>query len=181
MRLAAVIPDPMRLLCLISSLLLLTPQVWAQPAKAKKVALTCERLCGELFAAIRSNPDKLTMRLEEALVIKEDCAAELVTTAITAVNGEPTLVRKIQQTAVDMAPSREAVILAAVRGYREPVVAAAIPAAAVEVRRAELPDAHTKPLPGEEIRRAQLPEALLAQQAPQAIELMNIPRAKLLK
>lgn len=171
----------MRLPCLLCLLLLLLPQVWAQPAKAKQPVLTCEALCAELFAAIRANPDKLTMRLEEALVMKEACAAELVATAITAVNEEPALVRKIQETAVEMSPSHKAEILAAVRDYRAPVVAAASPAPVVEIRRAELPDVQTKPLPGEEIRRAQLPETMQVQQAASAIELMNVPRAKPLK
>lgn len=175
----------MRLSCLLCFLLLLVPQVQAQPSKTK-LPVTCENLCQELFTAIRSNPDNLVMRLEEALIIKESCAAELVTTAITAVNEQPALVRKIQDTALDLAPSRQSVILAAVRNYKTPEVAVAKPAAVEEirravfeeVRRAELPEHATVPArPGEEVRRAQLPELSIMQQTVPAAELLNVPRA----
>jgi len=172
----------MRLSCLLCFLLLLVPQARAQPSKTKKPPVTCETLCQELFAAIRGNPDNLVLRLEEALIIKESCAAELVTTAITAVNEQPALVRKIQETAVDLAPSRRAVILAAVRNYKAPVVAAAKPVVVEEIRRAELPD-HASAIarPGEEIRRAQLPDLAMTQQTVPAAELMNVPKAKPLR
>lgn len=172
----------MRLSCLLCLILLLVPQVRAQPSKTKKPAMDCSRLCEELFAAIRANPDNLVMRLEEALIIKESCAADLVTTAITAVNEQPALVRKIQETAVDLAPSRQAVILSAVRNYKAPAVAATKPVVFEEVRRAELPDhATAKAQPGEEIRRAQLPDVVMTQQTLPAAELMNVPKAKPLR
>ncbi|WP_395716079.1 hypothetical protein [Prosthecobacter sp.] len=173
----------MRQPCLLCLILLLVPQVWAQPSsKSKKPAINCETICAELFAAIRANPDNLSMRLEEALIIKESCAAELVTTAITAVNAEPAMVRKIQETALEIAPGRQAVIAAAVRNYKAPVVAAATPVVVEEVRRAVLPEVVTaKAGPGEEIRRAQLPDTMVAQQAVPALDLMNVPKARPLK
>lgn len=172
----------MRPPCLLCLIFLLVPQAWAQPSKTKKPPVTCESLCAELFASIRANPDHLVMRLEEALIIKESCAAELVTAAITAVNAEPALVDKIQKTAVDIAPSRQAVILAAVHQYKAPVVAAATPVVVEEIRRAVLPEvAGVKVMPGEEIRRAQLPDSLVTQEATPAMNLMNVPKARPLK
>lgn len=171
----------MRLLCLLLLLTLVMQEARGQPAKAPKAKFNCENLSAELFASIRANPVRMVMRLEEALIINEACAAELVSTAITAVDGEPTRVRIIQETALEVAPARRAVILAAVRDYRAPVVATAAPVADVEIRRAELPDVRSKPLPGEEIRRAQLPETIPAQRSVPAVELMNVPKAQPLK
>lgn len=168
----------MRPLCLLLLLTLVMQEARGQPVKATPSQFNCETLCAELFASIRANPEKMVMRIEEALVINEACAVELVTTAITAVNGEPARVRLIQETAMEVAPARRAVILAAVRDYRAPVVATAAPVAVVEIRRAELPDVSTKPLPGEEIRRAQLPETILVQEAVPVIDLMSVPKAR---
>ena len=173
----------MRLICALWLVVtaVTLPAVHAQPVrqvKAAKSALACESLCAELFASIRSDPAKLVMRLEEALVINEACSAEIVTAAMDAVNAEPAWVDKIMRTALDVVPQRAAAITAAVRNYAATEVAAAIPvgnpnaggAAAtapppeppvegsVEIRRAELPDfAPPQPGPGEEVRRAELP------------------------
>lgn len=139
--------------------------------KAGKAGYTCESLCAELFASIRADPEKMVMRLEEALVISESCAGEIVTVAIDAVNADPAQVDKIVRTALDMAPRRSAIITTAVRNYSPTEVAAAIPAARdgppagpeiqVEVRRAEIPGPPVvlppRPLAGEEVRRAELP------------------------
>lgn len=168
----------MRPACLLSLVFLLVPQAWAQSAKTKKPPVTCASLSAELFASIRANPDNLVMRLEEALIIKESCAAELVTTAIAAVDAEPSLVLKIQQTAVGIAPARQAVILAAARHYKEPMVAAAIPVVVEEVRRAMLPEAPAvEARRGEEIRRAQLPDSMQTEHDTSSMNLMNVPKA----
>ncbi|MDZ4403312.1 hypothetical protein [Prosthecobacter sp.] len=188
----------MRLICLFCLLCLVTSQAQAQPVKSKPARLTCEMLCAELFAAIRANPDKLVMRLEEALVINESCAGEIVTAAIDAVNAEPAQVRKIVETAMSVAPARLAVITAAVKHYSAPVL---VVNAQEEVRRAELPDGvKVKPLQGEEVRRAELPlatqsspvfevrraepvsTAQIVEQKPEPeFHLMSVPKAKPLK
>lgn len=157
-----------------------TPLAHAQsgrPVKAVKNPLACESLCAELFASIRSDPEKMVMRLEEALVINEACSAEIVTAAIDAVNADPAWVDKIVKTALDVVPRRASAITAAVRNYtatevaaaipvENPNVAAAAPASAavaegkVEIRRAELPEViPPRPAAGEEVRRAELPLA----------------------
>ena len=105
--------------------------------------------------AIRDNPAQMVMRLEEALIINDACAGELVTAAMDAVNADPALVRQIYKTAMDLAPERSTAISEAVKHYSAPTVVAA---QGEEVRRAELPTpARAQPRPGEELRRAELP------------------------
>lgn len=142
-------------LCFCAFLVSLPGQ--AQPVKSTPSVISCETLCGELFNAIRAEPDKFVMRLEEALVIHESCAGEIVTAAIDAVNAEPGRVRKIVETAMELAPARSAVITAAVKNYSAPVVVSAAEEP-VEVRRAVVPDLESpKPREGEEVKRAELP------------------------
>lgn len=148
----------MRLISIVCCLLVLavSPGL-SQPVKSTPAAVSCETLCGELFTSIRMEPDKLIMRLEEALVIHEACAGEIVTAAMDAVNAEPGRVRKIVETAMDLAPARAAVITAAVKNYTAPVVVAAAEEHE-EVRRAVLPAAEPpRPMDGEQVRRAELP------------------------
>lgn len=159
----------MRLICALCLMVLAMSVTHAQPVKAKQSQLACEALCGELFASIRAEPDKMVMRLEEALIINEACAGEIVTAAIDAVNSEPTMMRKIVDTALDIAPRRASAVTAAVNNYAVPEVAMAIPAGPppaapgvvleqMEIRRAELPEVvRPKPAKGEEVRRAELP------------------------
>ncbi|MFN0080182.1 MAG: hypothetical protein ACKVY0_27265 [Prosthecobacter sp.] len=185
----------MRLPCLFCLLILLTPPAQAQPATLTPPQLTCEALCAELAGAIRANPERLVMRLEEALVINEACAGELVTTAIDAVNADPALVRKIVETALEIAPGRTALITAAAANYSAPVVVVASDEAmrsleaadavkmkrlpGEEVRRAELPLVK-RSIPIVEVRRAQLPAAArrVEQQPAAPFNLLSVPRAK---
>lgn len=179
-------------------LVLVTTLGLGQPVKSTPVQMDCETLCGELFAAIRADPSKMVMRLEEALVIHESCAAEIVTAAIDAVNADPAQVRKIVDTAMELAPARAAKITAAVKHYTAPVVAAAAEEQ-VEIRRAVLPDAApAQPMAGEQVRRAELPletrsipiievrraepvaaPAVMQLQEPEpSMKMMDVPKAK---
>lgn len=194
----------MRLTGLLCLVLLAMPEAHAQPTKSTPSATACEVLCAELFASIRANPGKMVMRLEEALVINERCAAEIVTAAIDAVNADPAMVRKIVDTATEIAPRRSALITAAVKHYSAPVaVVAAAEVKPLEIRRAELPDtAPTRPEAGEEVRRAELPstphntpiievrraviatptaEPTVTKQLEPTLNLMSVPKAKPLK
>lgn len=168
--------------------------------KSTPAQITCETLCGELFASIRMEPDKMVMRLEEALIIHEACAGEIVTAAIDAVNAEPGQVRKIVETAMDLAPARAALITAAVKNYTAPVVVAAAEEQ-MEVRRAVLPTAEPpQPMAGEQVKRAELPlqtrsipivevrraEPVAAvqiqvQESEPSLKLMDVPKAKPMK
>jgi hypothetical protein len=183
--------------CLLA---LVTSPGLSQPVKSTPAQITCETLCGELFNSIRTEPGKMVMRLEEALIIHEACAGEIVTAAIDAVNAEPGQVRKIVETAMDLAPARSALITAAVKNYTAPVVVAAAEEQ-MEVRRAVLPTAAPpQPMAGEQVMRAELPlqtrsipivevrraepaEAMEMQvQEPEpSLKLMDVPKAKPMK
>ncbi|MCB1279544.1 hypothetical protein [Prosthecobacter sp.] len=189
----------MRWICLFCLLPLVSSPAQAQPVKATRSQITCEALCAELFAAIRAEPEKMEMRLEEALVIHESCAAEIVTAAMDAVSADPAKVKKIVNTAKELAPGRTAKIAAAVKNYSAPSKISV--EEQVEVRRAEISDVATvKLLPGEEVRRAEVPNepdnvpiveirraepavpVASAVQVPAAtIQLLDVPKAKLLK
>jgi len=104
--------------------------------KAKLWVSPCEELCANLIAAIQREPAMLEMRLEDALVMQESCAAELVSAAKYAVRDNPTQVSLILKTALKLAPQRTVAIRAAF-AYQRPVVSQTV--IHEEVRRAELP------------------------------------------
>lgn len=155
-----------RLIVTMVSLLAGLPSVRAQEEtvpKAESWISPCEILCANLARAIQERPDQLVMRLEDALVINESCAPELVVVAMDAVRAEPRQVREILMTVARVSPSRAAVVKSAVAGYvpaslrlaavmpeEEVVETAELP---VEIRRAEIPHASGSQ-PMEEIRRA---------------------------
>lgn len=189
---------PMRLITPFCCLLVLASAPGqAQPVKSRPTVITCEMLCGELFNSIRAEPDKMVMRLEEALVIHESCAGDIVTTAMDAVNAEPGQVRKIVETALELAPRRASMITAAVQHYTSPAIVAAaeepfevrravVPEAAPPqlmagevVRRAEMP-LQTQSIPIVEVRRAE-PVAAQVQYSTPALQLSDVPRARPLK
>lgn len=140
----------------------------AQPSKKKTKAvapkaMTCADVCGSLAKAIQNDPQSLTTRLEDALVISEACTPDIVATAIATVNGDPVLTRQIIETAQNVLPWRR-------REIEQAATLASIPAAVVivepyeevrtaevEVRRALLPSKKIE-TPIEEVRRAEVPE-----------------------
>lgn len=152
----------------------------APPRAAATQYKGCESLCADLNASIQRHPERLAMWLEDALVIREACVADIVAAAIDAVGNDPEKVRFILDTALHVAPSREAQILLAARQFRVPAAGtvvepveeirrAVVPApptppetpagtdgAAIEVRRA-LQVERTEPTPIIEIRRAVVP------------------------
>ncbi len=125
----------------------------AQPVQSKNQGVDCDALCASLMKAIQESPDTLIMKLEDALVINEACAGDIVTAAISAVGAQPALANQIIQTAIKVAPTRTAAIQRAVTNF-QPVASAAQPYE--EIRRPALPDG----LPAvamEEVRRAESP------------------------
>lgn len=134
-------------------------QALAQPAKKPTRYRDCNTLCADLNASIQRHPARLGMWLEDALVIHESCAAEIVTAAIDAVGGQPELVRAILETAIHVAPRREQQIRLAARRFKIPAAAKWLepkPQEVVEVRRALAAD-KAEPTPLEEVRRAVVP------------------------
>jgi hypothetical protein len=114
--------------------------VHAQTPKIMLRVSLCEDLCANLIAAIQRQPGTLEMRLEDALVIHESCAPEIVGAAMYAVRAEPGKVNKILATALKLAPRRADAIRAAVAGYKSSNYA---PVVREEIRRAELPAGQT--------------------------------------
>lgn len=157
--------------------------------KAKLWVSPCEELCANLIAAIQREPAMLEMRLEDALVMQESCAAELVSAAKYAVRDNPSQVSLILRTAFKLAPHR-AVAIRAAPAYKRLVLPR--PVVQEEVRRAELPVGQTfhkqdkARLAAElgdsssrlEIRRAILPE-LRSEFEVRCAELPSGPRLQL--
>lgn len=152
------------------SILLLLSAAWARAQLSKKKtrvvapkAMTCAEVCDSLAKAIQNDPQSLTTRLEDALVISEACTPDIVATAIATVNGDPLLTRKIIDTAQNVLPWRR-------REIEQAASLASIPAAVVvvepqfevrrpeqlEVRRALVPSKKSE-TPIEEVRRALVP------------------------
>lgn len=133
----------------------------------------CDQVCFALIAAIQERPDLLVMRLEDALVIREACAGEIVNAAINAVGREPALVDKIVKTALHVAPRRSSSILYAANHFT-PVAPVAIAALdEEEIRRAELP-AGARAAPTEEIRRAEVPGVANTKPVPEVRRAIRI-------
>ena len=121
------------------------------------------------------------MWLEDALVINESCAGDIVSAAIDAVNNNPAQVRVILDTALRVTPHRARQIQVAAESFsvpsavamKEPVeeirraVVASVPVSETvfEVRRA-LSAKGEAPQPLEEIRRAVVPEKVVSQVTP---------------
>lgn len=169
-------------------LFMVTVGVRGQAPQALPYASECEAICAGLADAIRAAPEMLAMRVEDALVFNEECASEIVTTAIDVVGGEPAMVKEIVETAVKVAPRQSANILAAVRSFSVPsATVAAMPAeeilpavlpvpmvdgVEVEVRRAEAPVMIGR-IPLEEVRPAEPPpRALPADELDGAVALL---------
>lgn len=75
-----------------------------------QAAPKCDEIVSDVRSAILADRGKTLMVVEDALVINETCACEIVRTAIQASNADPDLVRQIVQTALAVAPKMAAVI-----------------------------------------------------------------------
>ena len=133
---------PLLVLALISWLMVME-QAYSQAPKARRWT-DCDEVCLALAQAIQDKPDTLVMRLEDALVIREACAGDIVHAAISAVGAEPSLVDKIVQTALHVSPQQSRSIKYAATHFT--------PQAAVALAYAAEPEAPTM-----EVRRAQIP------------------------
>jgi len=133
----------------------------------------CEILCADLNLSIQRHPERLGMWLEDALVINESCAGEIVAAAIDAVGNQSELVRAILETAIHTSPRQEREIRAAVERFAIPAAKPMIEPVE-EIRRAVMTSMSEKepefevrralvldkavPMPIEEIRRAVIVE-----------------------
>ncbi len=131
------------------------------------------------------------MWLEDALVINESCAGDIVTAAIDAVNNNPQQVRVILDTALRVTPHRAKQIQVAADNFsvpsavamKEPVeeirraVVSGGPASepVFEIRRA-LSSKVEEPQPIEEVRRAVVPGKEVSQVTPAQVPTRDASR-----
>lgn len=89
------------LACLL--LLATAPAVMAQ-------ASGCSEIANDVRVAVEKDPTKVLMVVEDALVINEGCAGDIVKAAITASKADATLASQIVQTANSVAPKQSVAI-----------------------------------------------------------------------
>jgi len=71
----------------------------------------CEDISKDVSAAIQKDPSKTLMIVEDALVINEACACEIIKAAILASQADSGLVNQIVQTGISVAPKMSGVIM----------------------------------------------------------------------
>ena len=71
---------------------------------------TCDDISKDVREAVSKDPSKVLMIVEDALVINESCACEIIKAAITASNADAATVKQIVQTGLAVAPKMAAVI-----------------------------------------------------------------------
>ncbi len=74
-------------------------------------AAPCDDISRDVTAAIEKEPGKVLMIVEDALVINETCACEIIRAAILASKADATQVNQIVQTAISVAPKMSGVIM----------------------------------------------------------------------
>lgn len=71
----------------------------------------CETIAKDVKASVTKEPTKVLMIVEDALVINEGCACEIVKTAIAASHADAAMIKQIVQTAVAVAPKMAPIIM----------------------------------------------------------------------
>lgn len=87
----------------------------------------CEDITRDVSAAVAKEPGKVLMIIEDALVINEACACEIVKAAITAAQADATLVGQIVQTGISVAPKMAGVITDCAAAISPSSVASVVP------------------------------------------------------
>lgn len=70
----------------------------------------CDKISADVREAISKDPAKVLMIVEDALVINENCACEIIKAAIMATSTDEASVMQIVQTALAVAPKMSAII-----------------------------------------------------------------------
>lgn len=83
---------------------LLVPLAFLGSALLSHAAPKCDDIAADVRKAITSDPAKTLMIVEDALVINEACACEIVRTAIDASKADQAMKQQIVQTAMAVAP-----------------------------------------------------------------------------
>jgi hypothetical protein len=84
--------------------------VSAMATTAKSAEVPCDKIAEDVRTAVAKDPSKVLMVVEDALVINESCACEIVKSAILASSADAALTKQIIETAVAVAPKMTAVI-----------------------------------------------------------------------
>jgi hypothetical protein len=74
-------------------------------------AAPCDDIARDVSSAVAKEPGKVLMIVEDALVINETCACEIVRAAILASKADASQVNQIVQTAISVAPKMSGVIM----------------------------------------------------------------------
>ena len=88
-------------------------------------AANCTDISNDVRVAVEKDPSKVLMVVEDALVINEGCAADIVKAAIIASKADPKLAGQIVQTGVTVAPKMAGVINDAANSVMPGLVASA--------------------------------------------------------
>lgn len=80
------------------------------PVGMAQSSSNCAEISNDVRVAVEKDPGKVLMVVEDALVINEGCAADIVKAAIVASKADAALAGQIVQTAVSVAPKMAAVI-----------------------------------------------------------------------
>ncbi len=70
----------------------------------------CQEIANDVRAAVEKDPSKVLMVVEDALVINESCAGDIVRSAIVASKADAALTNQIVQTATSVAPKQTVAI-----------------------------------------------------------------------
>jgi hypothetical protein len=73
-------------------------------------APNCDQIREDVFKAVSADPGKTLMIVEDALVINESCACEIIRAAINASQADEAMINQIVQTGIAVAPRMAPVI-----------------------------------------------------------------------
>lgn len=96
---------------------------FAASSKAKAQTNACDGIAGDVATAVQKDPGKVLMIVEDALVINESCACEIIKAAIAASKADPALVNQIVQTGISVAPKMSGVIMDCANGMSPNAIA----------------------------------------------------------
>jgi hypothetical protein len=82
----------------------------SSPLALSQTGPNCSQIAEDVKAAISKDPSKVLMIVEDALVISESCACEIVKAAIAASSADAAMIRQIVQTGIAVAPKYSAMI-----------------------------------------------------------------------
>lgn len=85
--------------------------VFASVSKVEAQVGACDEISRDVSSAIKKDPTKVLMIVEDALVINEACSCEIIKAAITASQADAVMVNQIVQTALSIAPKMSGVIV----------------------------------------------------------------------